>query len=111
MSSSRLAALALEAELGLCRARLMSCAVGHVFLRRWTSLGFLRVWERGEKEEMETERETDIQVRAAGIEVAARHRAGQCLRKRSRLHLIKSTAVLHVSKSADAFRAACKRPR
>lgn len=46
MSSSRLAALALEAELGLCRARLMSCALGHVFLRRGTSLGFLRAWEK-----------------------------------------------------------------
>lgn len=65
MSSSRLAALALEAELGLCRALLMSCALGHVFLRRWTSLDFLRAWERGrhrQKKEMKTVRETDVQV-------------------------------------------------
>lgn len=57
MSSSRLAALALEAELGLCRARLMSCALGHVFLRPWTSLGFLRAWEKVGAREREREKE------------------------------------------------------
>lgn len=71
MSSSRLAVLALEAEPGLCRARLMSCALGHVFLRRWTSLGFLRAWEkvgarkregRNEKTERERERKSGRDV-------------------------------------------------
>jgi len=63
MSSSRLAALALGAELGLCRALLMSWGQGHVFLLRWTSFllfstpgvsafGFL--WETEKEREAES---------------------------------------------------------